>query len=131
MVYVTRAYLTRHGEGPLPTQLKEKPYSNIEDSTNIPNQFQGILRFGFLDLNELSETINNDLRNAEGLNYKIKLAITCLDQLNKEVDYTLNSNIVKSSITEFIQKVLDTVNVKGGYLSYGPTRKTIKSIKIC
>jgi len=128
IVYVTRAYLTRHGEGPLPSGLKEKPYSKIEDLTNIPNPYQGTLRFGFLDLNELSESISNDIKNAEGLNYKIKLAITCLDQLNEKIDYTLNSKVIKSSVSEFIQNVLCTVNVKEGYLSYGPTRKTIQKI---
>ena len=128
IIYVTRAYLTRHGEGPLPNELKEKPYYKIEDQTNIPNPYQGILRFGFLDLNELSETINKDLKNTEGLTCTVSLAITCLDQLDKEVDYILNSNSIKSPIAEFIQKVFDTVNVKEGYLSFGATRENIKTI---
>jgi len=131
IIYVTRAYLTRHGEGPFPTELKEKPYSKIEDLTNIPNPYQGTLRFGLLDLNELSETINKDIQNAEGLNYKVKLAITCLDQLDKEVDYILNSKAIKSSVNEFIEKTLDTVNVKEGYLSFGTNRATIKNIWKC
>ncbi len=130
IVYVTRAYLTRHGAGQFPTELKEKPYTKIEDLTNIPNPYQGTLRFGFLDLDELSETINNDLKNASGLNYKVKLAITCLDQLEEEVDYVLNSKTVKSPVAEFIESAISAVKVKEGYLSYGPTRKTITNNKV-
>ena len=43
--YMSRCYLTRHGAGPFKNELVEKPYENINDPTNIPNEFQGALRF--------------------------------------------------------------------------------------
>ena len=46
--YITRAYFTRHGNGPFPTETKDKPYPRIVDTTNITNKYQGILRFGLL-----------------------------------------------------------------------------------
>jgi len=52
--YVSRAYLTRHGAGPLSRELPGKPYPGIQDSTNVPNEFQGTLRFAHLDLDLLS-----------------------------------------------------------------------------
>jgi transcriptional regulator with XRE-family HTH domain len=59
VIYVTRSYLTRHGAGPLPNEMKEKPYKNITDLTNIQNEFQGVLRFAPLDIDLLSENIEN------------------------------------------------------------------------
>ena len=128
IVYVTRAYLTRHGAGPFPTELPEKPYPRIEDLTNVPNPYQDGLRFGILDINVLAETITRDLSYAKNLKYEAKLAITCLDQLDDKIDFILDSRKIKSPIKDFISKVFNMVSVKKGYGSYGPTRDTISRI---
>lgn len=57
VIYATRAYKTRHGAGPLKWELKNKPYENIIDPTNIPNEYQGTIRFAYLDLDILNEAI--------------------------------------------------------------------------
>lgn len=44
--YVSRTYLTRHGNGPLPG---EDPALSYADDTNMPHKFQGTLRFAPLD----------------------------------------------------------------------------------
>lgn len=44
--YITRTYLTRHGAGPFPEEDKDM---HFEDKTNVPNDWQGMLRFGQLD----------------------------------------------------------------------------------
>ena len=41
-VYVTRSYVTRHGNGPLPYEEKR---AYFYDETNMPNEWQGTLRF--------------------------------------------------------------------------------------
>ena len=64
MTYVTRAYLTRHGAGPLPRERPEKPYPGIVDTTNVPNEHQGTLRFAWLDLDLLRRAIHEDLSDA-------------------------------------------------------------------
>jgi adenylosuccinate synthase len=46
---VTRAYATRHGEGPLPTYSRELT-DRLRDPGNPPNPWQGSLRCGWLDL---------------------------------------------------------------------------------
>lgn len=130
VVYATRAYLTRHGAGPFITELPSKPYEKIEDLTNVPNPYQGTLRFGLLDVDLLSKTIKSDLYNTDGLNCNIKLAITCLDQLDEEVEYKLNDQNKKALVGEFIKDVFNAVEVKGGYLSYGASRSTIQHIKL-
>ena len=46
---ITRAYTTRHGEGPLPTCSAELT-ERLRDPGNPPNRWQGSLRCGWLDL---------------------------------------------------------------------------------
>lgn len=49
--YVTRSYMTRHGNGPFPTECNKEEISGLigEDRTNQPNEWQGSLRYGKLD----------------------------------------------------------------------------------
>lgn len=41
--YVTRTYFTRHGAGPFP---EHTPGMSFRDETNMPNDYQGSMRFG-------------------------------------------------------------------------------------
>ena len=60
VIYVTRAYATRHGPGPFPREVAGLRYA---DATNVPNDWQGTLRFGHLDLDLLAgDSITHDLR---------------------------------------------------------------------
>ncbi len=86
--YVSRIYKTRHGAGPLAhertlTEMSDVGY-NIQDLTNVPNEFQGTLRYGLLDVDALHARIREDLRlwAASGIVVRNKtLEITCVDQL--------------------------------------------------
>ena len=45
-IYVTRPYVTRHGNGPLPCELDPSEFPGVgEDLTNQPNEWQGTLRY--------------------------------------------------------------------------------------
>lgn len=58
--YVSRVYMTRHGNGPLPNEL---PCTIGEpDLTNVTNMYQGGLRYAFLDLDLLKKHIDVDLK---------------------------------------------------------------------
>lgn len=59
--YVTRSYLTRHGVGPLEENVhKNEINSTMHDATNVHNEFQGSLRYGYLEKLEQEIRINND-----------------------------------------------------------------------
>lgn len=75
--YVTRWYLTRHGAGPLPFDYND-PEFNTKDMTNIPNKYQGIMRYAPLNLLLLRTAIYNDVR-CQG-NHNFNLMVTCMDQ---------------------------------------------------
>jgi len=131
IVYITRPYLTRHGAGQLPNEFEDKPYLRIEDLTNVPNPYQGTIRYGLLDINNLSEEISNDLLNIKDKEFKydVSLGISCMDQIDEEIDYILDSKKLKTNQSEFIENVLKVVGVDKGYVSYGPTRDTIKELE--
>ena len=106
-IYVTRAYLTRHGEGPMPGEVNEKPYSKIVDLTNIYNKYQGNLRFGLLNIDLLNENIKYDFNKAKDYKFKVKksIAVTCIDQIDGNAKYIYENNNCESSIEKFEENI--------------------------
>ena len=76
--YVSRSYLTRHGVGPLEEAVKKTEInSDMIDKTNIPNEFQGSLRFGYLEDKEQNKRIEKDwFLVANDKRFKRAMAIT-------------------------------------------------------
>ena len=72
--YVTRPYLTRHGDGELIFgSERERTWLSKdiqEDRTNHYNDFQGQFRYGFLDCHKLKERL---IQESRGLKYEIEL----------------------------------------------------------
>jgi adenylosuccinate synthase len=68
VTYVTRSYLTRHGNGPMEHELPEGqlPYAKVVDTTNKPHPYQGKLRFGYLDVDAMWRRIEKDYRHHAG-----------------------------------------------------------------
>jgi adenylosuccinate synthase len=113
VVYVTRTYLTRHGEGPLPRESSREALGIKEyDFTNEKNEWQGDLRYAPLTVDDAYRS-NNDFRINAGPDYKKKVAFTCMDQ------HTID-----------ITRTISTYNCKEGYVSMGPTRDTISPFRV-
>ena len=131
--YMSRCYITKHGAGSLKRELKEKPYIKILDSTNVPNEYQGTLRFGYLDFDILVSEINKDLKN---LIYpaKVNIVFTCLDQVDEYIKYfecSKQKSIKNDKFLETAWRILDA-KVKKLYNIYatnGMTRDNIISYK--
>lgn len=79
--YVSRSYLTRHGNGPLPNEVIGTIYEKITDPTNIPNKHQGSLRFAPLNFQLIQESIFNDLATVDGMTLYVNFVLTCVNQL--------------------------------------------------
>lgn len=59
--YVSRSYMTRHGAGPMDAECKKEDINpDIVDSTNISNEWQGALRFGYIDMDKLYSRVKSD-----------------------------------------------------------------------
>jgi adenylosuccinate synthase len=84
--YVTRTYLTRHGAGKFEEECdKSEINAKMEDKTNVPNPYQGSIRYGKLDVSSLLNRIQNDIDSVEGCNYNISLAITHLNEYENKI----------------------------------------------
>jgi len=126
VTYVTRPYTTRHGAGPLPHELPEKPYPSIVDATNIPNDWQGALRFGWLDLDVLRDSIIQDLAEASQLTMlalKPKLALSCLDQIGyEEVTYYVSGRRCQAKADRFPTIMMNSLQLDEVSVSFNPNR---------
>ena len=121
--YMTRWYATRHGAGPFESELPEKPSPYIEDATNIPNDYQGTLRFGNLDLELLKKSIRKDM-DRKGKRIQGNIVVTCLDQAKDTVSFvqgTVDSN-------DIIPYISYETGMNVSHVSNGPTRKTMLEV---
>lgn len=78
--YVTRPYMTRHGDGNLMGETDKRMISSgvTYDRTNFFNEFQGEFRYGSLDFEALKNRIQNDARGVD-----FELEITHCDEMDK------------------------------------------------
>jgi adenylosuccinate synthase len=132
VIYATRSYATRHGAGPFPNELPDRPYRKITDPTNIPNAFQDALRFGHLDLDLLKKTIDADFQKYSGnsgIRFRRALAVTCLDQIDEKAFFVSDGRLIQSDPGEFATALMEATGFDKGYLSYGPTRETISEFR--
>lgn len=81
--YVTRPYLTRHGNGPILAGIETE---NVwgSDLTNKPNDYQGTLRYAHLDWGKLQRRIVADMELAKPFQPEVRIALTCYDQVHGE-----------------------------------------------
>jgi adenylosuccinate synthase len=117
VTYAMRAYMTRHGAGPFPT---EAPAMRYEDRTNVPNDWQGTLRFGTLDLDLIADAIDRD-RAVGGIAIDAGLAITCLDQVADEVGVRYGGSdhrVARETLPALVSKV---IGLPVRFVSRGPT----------
>lgn len=136
-VYVTRAYLTRHGAGPLFNEGLSFGGKNVIDTTNIPNEFQGELRFAPLDLRMLDNLIWEDIDRsktmAQALGIKVlnpTIAVTCLDQMSEEVWFIdSNGGLRSMSHPSFLDRIETVTSLKISHVSHGPSAKDVRYIE--
>lgn len=120
--YITRSYLTRHGAGPLPFEVEDKIYPAIVDKTNVPNEFQGTLRFAPFNFDLLEESITNDLDTVSGITLFPNLVVTCINQLSKQVRFVENGIVHTDDDFMFLNKISSFGKFKNVLLSTGRTR---------
>lgn len=126
VAYATRAYLTRHGAGPLAHELPGRPYEDVVDLTNQPNEYQGSLRFAYLDHDKLAHAIRMDLSDAAGAGVHVtaRLAVSCLDQVGDHARFWKDGKLMEGSVDAQVGMLSDSV-LRVGFCSWGPTRETM------
>lgn len=126
--YVTRAYVTRHGAGPLAHELPGKPWPAVEDRTNAPNAWQGSLRFAWLDCDRLGEAIRVDLASGGGLVRRSELLMTCLDQTPDNVECVVGGKLRHLPRADLTRIACRSVNGRV-VASFGPSRDDVAALE--
>jgi adenylosuccinate synthase len=123
---ITRAYQTRHGDGPLSNESIPHNIAKNPLETNVKNTHQGELRIALLDVSLLEYAINKDdyLRTTKNKS----LVITCLDHIQNEYRFTYQNTIIYcKDEAEFISKIASILNISNIYISASEDSKDIRS----
>lgn len=83
--YVTRPYLTRHGDGHLEGESSRAAISNlvVQDRTNLYNNNQGKFRYGLLDIRGLKDRTIEDSRGI----INVVLEVTHCDEMDRVAEF--------------------------------------------
>jgi adenylosuccinate synthase len=123
--FVTRAYQTRHGNGPMtnediPNNIKINP-----NETNKLHVHQGLFRRSTLDLNLLKYAL--DRQAPYSYRDNTNLFITCLDHVENEWKLTVDGELIEyKSEFDFIIAIGAYLNIKNIYTSHSPVSDYIE-----
>lgn len=131
VIYATRSYVTRHGAGPLAHEVDRLDYADVVDPTNVPNEWQGALRYAPLDLDVLSGAIRHDLSRsaAFGVSLAPAVSVSCIDQLRGEGIVYAGGRRTKVSAESIGDLVAATVGTEHQIEACGPTRSTVVLVR--
>ncbi len=94
----------------------------LQDETNVPNMWQGALRFGALDLDLLAMTINEDEARAP-IRVKKFLAMTCLDQLVAQAAWWQDDTMQTGAVDQLLEATRYHLRLPIAAISHGPCRE--------
>lgn len=124
---VTRAYQTRHGNGPMtnidiPHKIQANPLE-----TNVYNTWQGEFRTSVLDLDLLQYAIGKDVYLSE---HRDTLVITCLDHVVDDYQLTLGGQLIKCSNEDhFVSLINSVLGFKEVLLSHDDKSENLKKFE--
>lgn len=109
--YVSRTYMTRHGDGRFDTECDPADISNqiMPDKTNTYNPHQGNIRYGRLNIEEMIERCRKDFNNNIGF---------FADRANISFAFTHADEYEPQGVKEY-----------ANYISAGETRNDIKKME--
>ena len=106
--YVSRPYLSRHGNDPLFIENDISDYFDIEDHTNVHNDFQGTIIYKELDITEMKNRIKLDFNLLSSqFDCQMTLAFSCMDQQRNNRYIYNENNLIRRSIDAKL--VLDNI----------------------
>lgn len=124
---VTRAYQTRHGNGPMTNE--HIPFKlESPDEANVENTYQGKFRKTILDLDLLKYSSKFFYKDLKG-NCKVNLVVTCLDQIKDNWKVTNNGGTIKfSSEDDFIESIKEVIKLYKVFRSHSPSLKGLECL---
>ena len=127
VTYMTRAYLTRHGAGPLRHEVVRLPFAEVVDATNQPNPWQGSLRFAPLDLDFLRAAIMADLGDAaaSGVAVEAAIGVSCIDQIRSPAEVVVAGCRATVPAERLAAAIAKHVGLHLGLEARGPGRDAV------
>jgi adenylosuccinate synthase len=125
--YVTRAYQTRHGNGPMSNEKLEHSIKENPKETNQEHPFQGFFRKGLLDVDLLQYAFQRDMADS-GIGYHkpATLVITCMDHID-DYSFTHGNEIIRcKNKFDFIARIKEKLPVNKVLFSEGDKQSDIK-----
>jgi adenylosuccinate synthase len=121
-IYVSRTYMTKHGNGPLPYEDDSFKWP-IEDETNIEHEFQGKFRSAPIGMDDLGERIIADFDLIpKKFNPVRKLAMTHFDKISETAVFYINTDErIEVSGKDYAEMMMNAAD----FMSNGPTRYDI------
>ena len=107
---MTRAYQTRHGNGPMSNEGRPVELENTEWETNKANRYQGEFRTAILDLDMIEYALDVDdyFRKAE----HAYINVTCLDQLKEFKLTSRGETKVFNDAESFVNFITEVTKIK-------------------
>jgi adenylosuccinate synthase len=135
--YVMRAYMTRHGAGPFPTEFGEAACPMLVRSddreTNRDHEFQGALRRGMLDLDRIARAVRADAaawQPGHVSRLDVGLGLTCVDQIaNGVISYVAGGEVRSEQAEAFAAATLERETaLPVRFVGRGPARGDVHAL---
>ena len=127
-VYMTRAYATRHGAGPLGHAGAVTPWLTMRDPTNVTNDWQGSIRTAPLDVDLISDAVRRDLSLARSVSVSAAWGVSCLDQVGPDMAVVLDRSLVAVPRSGLGDVLYSRSGISVGKTSHGPTRHDVSDV---
>lgn len=126
--YMTRAYVTRHGAGPMAHADEGVPFARIVDPTNVHNEWQGTIRAAPLDAGVLAAAVSHDAGIGNGIVEVVPgLAVTCLDQIDGEALVHVRGDCVRLAPERLAARLSGLAGLPVAMESWGPDRTGLRT----
>ena len=111
--YVTRGYVTRHGNGPIPRPSAACPAEVGPGETNVTNKYQGEFRTGVLDAGVLSYAIERNRADYGMLRVSESMDVTCMDHMKSYRYVGVNGGaVVASDASSFVKRLTSDMRIR-------------------
>ena len=123
---VTRAYQTRHGNGPMTNMHIEHNIKSNPEETNVYNLWQGHFKVSILDLDLLQYAVSKDSYLNEN---RHTLVVTCVDHILDDLRFTCNGKVHSFATPEdFLSAMANLLNFENVLVSYSDKSENIQRL---
>ncbi len=130
---VTRAYQTRHGNGPMTNQGFGLNLVNTEKETNVSHTYQGVFRTTILDLDQLMHAKEKGIDDVVPEGTKLNLIVTCMDQLpvlrvSRSFFHSGLKTFTFKEPDHFVTFIGSSLKIKDRFINDSPRSTSIKRL---